>query len=86
MATWAARRLGEMAENAAGIVAIELLAAAQGIEFHRPLATSVPLEAVHAKIRAVVAPWDRDRYFAPDIAAVKAMVMGGEVSAPVAAG
>ncbi len=77
MATHAARRLAEMADNTAHIVAIELLAAAQGIEFHRPLRSSAALEAAHAKIRAVAAPFMRDRFFAPDIAAVKALVDAG---------
>ena len=74
MATHGARRLGAMAENVAGVVAIELLAAAQGIEFQRPLASSPPMEELMALIRAKVAPWGEDRYFAPDIAAIKAMV------------
>ena len=77
MATFAARRLGEMADNAAGIVAIELLAAAQGIEFRRPLRSSRPLEAAHALIRAEVAPWTKDRFLAPDIAAAKRLVQQG---------
>ncbi|MDO8296182.1 MAG: histidine ammonia-lyase [Caulobacter sp.] len=77
MAAYAARRLTQMAENAAAIVGIELLAAAQGIEFRRPLRSSAPLEQAHALMRSVAAPWDRDRYFAPDIAAVSAMVLAG---------
>ena len=51
MATFAARRLGEIADNVRGIVAIELIAAAQGLEFRRPLRSSPPLEAAHALIR-----------------------------------
>ncbi|MCA8933021.1 MAG: histidine ammonia-lyase [Rhodospirillaceae bacterium] len=77
MATHGARRLGAMAENVAGVVAIELLAAAQGIEFQRPLASSPPMEELMALIRAKVAPWGEDRYFAPDIAAIKTMVRAG---------
>ncbi len=77
MATYAARRLTQMAENSAAIVAIELLAAAQGIEFRRPLRTSETLEKAHARVRSVAAAYDRDRYFAPDIAAVTALVLGG---------
>ncbi len=77
MATYAARRLTQMAENSAAIVAIELLAAAQGIEFRRPLRSSVALEKAHALVRTVAAPWTRDRYFAPDIAGVTAMVLSG---------
>jgi histidine ammonia-lyase len=74
MATFAARRLGEMADNTAGIVAIELLAAAQGIDFHAPLQTSAPLAEAKALIREVVPPYDRDRAFAPDIAAAKRLI------------
>ena len=77
MATHAARRLGEMNENLADILAIELLAAAQGIDFRKPLATSRPLSEAHALVRAVAAFWDRDRLMAPDIAAVGRLVRDG---------
>jgi histidine ammonia-lyase len=77
MATFAARRLGDMATNAAGIVAIELLAAAQGIEFRKPLATSPPLAEALALVRGEVAFYDHDRYFAPDIAAIQRLVEAG---------
>jgi histidine ammonia-lyase len=81
MATFAGRRLEDMAQNTAVIVGIELLAAAQGIDFHRPLRTSEPLELVHAKLRARVPFFDADRFFAPDIEAAKRMVVDGELSA-----
>jgi histidine ammonia-lyase len=68
MATHGARRLLDMAENAATVVGIELLAAAQGLEFHRPLTSSPELEAVHALVREAVGPYGSDHYFAPDIA------------------
>ncbi|PZO37809.1 MAG: histidine ammonia-lyase [Alphaproteobacteria bacterium] len=68
MATHGARRLLDMAENTATVVGIELLAAAQGLEFHRPLTSSPDLEAVHATVREAVAPYGSDHYFAPDIA------------------
>jgi histidine ammonia-lyase len=77
MATHAARRLGAMVENAAGVVGIELLAAAQGIDFHRPARSSAPLEQVHESIRADVAFYEVDRYFAPDIEAAKHWVKSG---------
>jgi histidine ammonia-lyase len=77
MATFAARRLGDMAANAAGIVAIELLAAAQGIEFRRPLRTSPRLREALGLVRAEVAFYDHDRYFAPDIAAIQHLVESG---------
>jgi len=81
MATFAARRLGQMAQNTGVIVGIELLAAAQGIEFHRPLASSAYLEHVHALLRRQVPAFDADRFFAPDIEAARRMVMEGELSA-----
>lgn len=77
MATGAALRLAEMADNTAGILAVEFLAAAQGIGFHRPLASSAVLEKALAEIRAVAAPWDEDRHMAPDIAAAKRLVEHG---------
>ena len=67
MATHAARRLSAMVDNAAAVVGIELLAAAQGIDFHRPAKSSQRLEEVHAQIRGEVAFYAVDRYFAPDI-------------------
>ena len=81
MATFAARRLDDMAQNTAVIVGIELLAAAQGIDFHRPLKSSPHLEHVHAQLRSKVPFFDADRFFAPDIEAAKQMVVNGELSA-----
>jgi histidine ammonia-lyase len=81
MATFAARRLDQMAHNTGVIVGIELLAAAQGIEFHRPLTSSDHLEHVHAQLRKQVPAFDEDRFFAPDIELAKRMVMEGELSA-----
>jgi histidine ammonia-lyase len=77
MATFAARRLGEMAENSAHIVAIELLAAAQGIDLRTPLRTSPQLGEAHAAIRERVPFYDHDRLLSPDIEAVAAMVRAG---------
>ena len=79
MATFAARRLSEMAENTATIVGIELLAAAQGIDLRRPLKSSPDLERAKASLRAVAAFWDQDRAMAPDIAAAKALVQSGRL-------
>ena len=77
MATHAARRLLEMADNTAGIVAIELLAAAQGIDLRAPLRSSPVLEAAKAEVRRVVKFWAHDRAMAPDIAAAKTLVQSG---------
>ena len=68
MATHGARRLLDMAENTAAVVGIELLAAAQGIEFRRPLTSSPELEKVFAIVREAAAAYGSDHYFAPDIA------------------
>lgn len=83
MATHGARRLADMAENAATVVAIELLAAAQGLEFRRPLKSSAPLEAVASDIRGRVGRYERDRYFAPDIAKITDYVRAGALPAHV---
>jgi histidine ammonia-lyase len=78
MATFAARRLSPMAANTARIVAIELLAAAQGVDLRRPLKTSAKLARAVAIIRSDVAFWDRDRAFAPDLEAIRRRVEGGD--------
>jgi len=77
MSTFAARRLAEMVENSRGIVAIELLAACQALEFRRPLRSSDVLETIHSAVRSRVGPWDKDRHFAPDIDAAKDLVASG---------
>lgn len=79
MATYAARRLLSMVENAAGIVGIELLAACQGIDFSRPLKTSPRLEVIHQLIREHITFYDKDRFFAPDIAKIKWLVLSGSI-------
>jgi histidine ammonia-lyase len=91
MATFAARRLGRMNANTGHILAIELLAAAEGLEFHRPLRSSQALEDAHARLRAVSPRFDHDRFFAPSIAAAHELVAGrafepllGELSLPSA--
>jgi histidine ammonia-lyase len=77
MATYAARRLHQMLDNSAGIVAIEWLAAAQALDFHRPLRSSPAIEALHARLRAQVARLAEDRLMAPDIALATALVEEG---------
>jgi histidine ammonia-lyase len=80
MATFAARRLHDMAANTAGIVGIEWLAAAQGIDFHAPTRTSLALQAAIAALRDVAAPYTEDRFLAPDIAAATTLVEAGGLS------
>jgi histidine ammonia-lyase len=77
MATHSARRLGPMNANLARIIAIELLAAAEGIDFRRPLTSSSPLEETHRLIRDKAAARETDREFATDIEAVAQMVENG---------
>ncbi len=80
MATFAARRLLPMIDNTAHILGIEWLAAAQGIEFLRPLASSVPLEAAHALLRQHSLAIPQDRYLAPDIECATALVRSGALA------
>jgi histidine ammonia-lyase len=70
-----------MVENSATIVGIEAMAAAQGIEFHRPLTSSEPVEATVHEIRRGVAFYDRDRFFAPDIETMKRWVLSAPAHA-----
>ncbi|KAF0228303.1 MAG: hypothetical protein FD175_2084 [Beijerinckiaceae bacterium] len=74
MAAHGARRLLEMAENARAVIGIELLAAAQGCDFHHPLASSAPLEAVRILLRSRVSRLDNDRHFHPDMEAANTLV------------
>ncbi len=80
MATFAARRLQPMIANTAHILGIELLAAAQGIEFLRPLQSSPPIEAAHALLRRDCPSVDRDRVLAPDIERATALVADGRLA------
>jgi histidine ammonia-lyase len=79
MAAHGARRLPEMAFNLGNVLAIELLAAAQGRDFH-PQPSSPPLERVHAALRARVPHLDTDRHFAPDIEAAARLIHSGALA------
>ena len=81
MATHGARRLLAMARNAADVIGIELLAAAQGCDFHAPLRSSEALERAKALLRDRVPALDDDRHFAPDMAAATALVASGALAA-----
>ena len=83
MATFAARRLSNMLGNTARIVAIELLSAAQGIEFLRPLHSSQAVESVLARLRSVSPAMMEDRSLAADIEAVTQLVQQGRLGASV---
>jgi histidine ammonia-lyase len=76
MATFAARRLRDMNLNTRYIIAVELLAASQGIELRRPLRSNPSLEHFWDAIRQVAAYWDHDRYFQPDLEAIARLIRG----------
>jgi len=79
MGGYAARKAVRVVEHVEKVVAIELLAACQALEFFRPMKTTPCLEAVHKLVRAVAAPWDRDRIMYPDIEAVAELIRSGAV-------
>lgn len=81
MAAHGARRLMGMVENATAVVGIELLAAAQGCDFHAPLRSSAVLEAVRTLTRSKVPYLSDDRHFHPDLEAANALVRSGAVTA-----
>jgi histidine ammonia-lyase len=85
MATFASRRLFDMLDNTAVIVGIEAMAAAQGIEFLRPLRSSVLVEREFDAIRARVPFVAHDRHFAPDIAAMRDWAMRDAWPQPIGA-
>jgi len=78
MAPIAARKAGAIARNAAGVIAVELIAAAEGIDYHAPLKTSAGLAAIHGKVRAVSPHFTADRYWADDMAALQSAVLAGD--------
>jgi histidine ammonia-lyase len=77
MATFAARRLHPMIDNVANIISVELLAAAQGVEFHHPKKSSAAIEQVIGTLRQVSPPYVEDRSLSADIARVAALVDDG---------
>lgn len=79
MAAHGARRLLDMTRNVSAVLGIELLAAAQGCDFHAPLVSSPALEAVRARLRATVPTLADDRHFHPDLEAASALVVSGAV-------
>jgi histidine ammonia-lyase len=79
MAPIAALKAARIARNAAGIVAVELIAAAQGVDQHAPLKTSAKLQPIHAKVRALSAHLRADRYWADEMAALQDAVLAGVI-------
>ncbi len=86
MACHGARRLLQMTDNLAGIIGIEAVTAAQGVDFRAPLKTGTELLKAHAAIRAVVPDLEVDRYMAGDLAAAGELVRSGKLNASVSAG
>jgi histidine ammonia-lyase len=80
MAAHGARRTLAMAANVDHVIAIELLAACQGCDFHAPLQSSARIERVRALVRDVIPPLDQDRFFHPDIEAAAELVRSGSVA------
>ncbi len=79
MSTFAARRLLEMVDNTANIVAIEVLAACQGIDLRRPLKTSPRLQTYHEAVRCHVSFYESDRPFTHDIEIVRSLIATGQL-------
>jgi histidine ammonia-lyase len=78
MAPIAARKAATIARNTAGIIAVELIASAQGVDYHSPLKTSEALRNVHAKVRALSPRLETDRYWADEMAALQSAILDGE--------
>jgi histidine ammonia-lyase len=85
MGATAARKAAQVVANVRHILAIEALGACQGLEFHRPLRTSAPLEAVVARVREHVPAYDSDRMLAPEIALAAELVASGRLGDDAAA-
>jgi histidine ammonia-lyase len=81
MGATSAAKLRSAVECATSVIAIELLAMCEGLEFQRPLRSGAAIEAAHARIREVVPRLERDRPPAPDIAAIESMIRGGGLAA-----
>jgi histidine ammonia-lyase len=81
MAPIAARKAAQIARNAAGVIAVELMAGAEGIDYHAPLKTSARLREVHDAVRALSPHFTADRYWADEMSALQSAVLAGEIAA-----
>ncbi|XP_069972172.1 histidine ammonia-lyase-like [Penaeus vannamei] len=79
MGGFAARKAIMVVDNVERVIAIELLAACQAIEFLRPLKTTAPLEEVIRVVRSVASSWEKDRFMSPDIDAVTELIREGKI-------
>ena len=80
MAPIAGRKAGQIARNAAGVIAVELMAAAEGIDYHAPLKTSLRLQQIYASVRARSPHFTADRYWADEMSALQSAVLSGEIA------
>jgi histidine ammonia-lyase len=85
MAPIAGRKAGQIARNAAGVIAVELMAAAEGIDYHAPLRTSPGLRPIYDKVRAFSPHFTADRYWADEIGALQQAVLAGTFPVPAVA-
>lgn len=85
MAPIAGRKAAQIARNAAGVIAVELIAGAQGIDCHAPMKTSRKLQDVYAKVREHSPHLVSDRYWADEMSALQAAVLSGEFGKPMLA-
>ena len=85
MGAWASRKLHSVLDNLAYVLAIELLAGAQAIDFRAPLKPSVGVTAAHTHVRTLVAELTVDRYLKPELDALHASVVDGSLLAAVEA-
>nr|XP_006825991.1 PREDICTED: histidine ammonia-lyase-like [Saccoglossus kowalevskii] len=83
MGGFSARKALTVVEHVEQVIAIELLAACQGLEFLKPYKTTKPLQTVYDLVRTVAKPWDKDRFMAPDINAVTKLLQEEKVWACV---
>jgi histidine ammonia-lyase len=81
MAPIAARKAAQIVLNAAGVIAVELMAAAEGIDYHAPLKTSAKLQRVYAAVRGHSPHFSADRYWADEMSALQSAVLAGEIAA-----
>ena len=79
MAPIAGRKATQIARNAAGVIAVELMAGAEGIDYHAPLRTSPKLQVIHAAVRARSPHFTADRYWADEMSALQSAVLTGEI-------
>jgi histidine ammonia-lyase len=81
MAPIAARKAAQIARNAAGVIAVELMAGAEGIDYHAPLKTSPKLQTIYDAVRGHSPHFTADRYWADEIGALQSAVLAGEIGA-----